>query len=127
MSLALLLSSSEIISRISSGEQSSRNIEFLLEGARKSSKVLNLQSEILLSTRVSLSLEAMEIKYLLNSLQIVRRFVIFTLSIIKDGFIFGLHLPRSWFMTCHVFFSIVFVLNNFVAVERTLGHIDYMS
>ena len=35
MSLALLLSSSEIISRISSGEQSSRNMEFLLEGRRE--------------------------------------------------------------------------------------------
>ena len=75
ISLDLLLSSSLIISNSSAGEQSSRNIEFLFEGTRNSSKDENLESER--SVIVSFSFEAMELKYLLNSLAMILLSVIF--------------------------------------------------
>ena len=79
MSLDLLLSRSLIISNSSEVEQSLRNIEFSFEGRRNSSKEENLESERL--TIDSLSFEAIELKYLLNSLAITLLSVIFLLSI----------------------------------------------
>jgi len=75
----------------------------LLAGARKSIKdgIVELLSGIL--GRESFSLDAMELKYLLNSLLMTRRLVILTLSITNDGLIHALVFPLRSFMIFHVF------------------------
>ena len=103
ISLALLLSNSEIILRISSSEQSSRNIEFSLCLSRYCSKELNLLSVMFWSARLSLRSEAIELKYLLNSLLITRLLVIFSLSMTNEGLIVPLVLPLSSLIIFQVF------------------------
>ena len=68
MSLDLLLSSCEISSRSSSVEQSSRNIEFLLAGLINDSNDANFKLDRSLPTMESFNTDAIELKYLLNSL-----------------------------------------------------------
>ena len=101
ISLDLLLSSSLMISNSSVVEQSLRNIEFLFEGKRNSSKELNFESERF--TIDSFSFEAIELKYLLNSLAIILLSVIFLLSITIMGLITFLDFPLSSLIICQTF------------------------
>ena len=74
----------------------------LLTGARKSKKDGNLEFPMGKSDKDSFSFDAMELKYLLNSLLITLRLVILTLSMTKDGLMLALVLPLRSLMIFHV-------------------------
>ena len=126
MSLDLLLSSCEISSRSSSVEQSSRNIEFLLAGLINDSNDANFIWDKSLPTMESFNTDAIELKYLLNSLHIILLSKIFLLSMIMDGVATDFVLPRISFIICQVFLRSCLVSTTYsIAIVHVFSCINH--
>ena len=102
--------SSDIMLIISSGEQSSKNIEFGLDGFRKSVNDWNFESDTCSSDISLFRVVAIDMKYLLKALAMDLLSTIFLLSMRNGGFSFLFVLPLMSFMMFQVFYGILYIL-----------------